>query len=536
MRAHAGLDTPLLFATIAIIFSLVGGFALFPEQTNDLAGHAFRLLTSVFGAPLQLIVFLAVFFLLFLAFSKYGNIRLGTGEPEYSIFSWISMMICCGISSAMLFWAFTDWAYDFGLRSLAPFMGVASAYEMGTAYTFFHWGFSTWGIYCISALPIAYYFFVRHHDGLSLSAVFEAVRVCGKNRARAGNPASRFIDLLFLVSCCTGISIALGLSVPMLTELTASFFGFTPSFALNMGILLAISALFTISSWRGIASGMQTMSRLSIWLVFLLVALVFLLGDAQFMVKSTVNGIGLVIQNFIRMSLWTDPVLDGGFSEKWTVWYWFYDISFTPFVGLFVTRISRGRTVRALIFNMLGSGSAGAFAVFGVLSHHSVACQMSGAVDVIKLIEQGQMNSAVVDVLNTLPASSLLVIIFGAAAALLLCTSLDSAAYTMAATLTPGLPADRHPLARHRFLCCLLLVSVPVAMLLTHAPLETLKTFAILSGVPLAFVLGYVIYGFIRSMSADFGAYSAEEIKAMQGESPVPRVLTHDDSRHKRVI
>ena len=527
MRTPARLDIHLLLATIAVIFSLVGAFALFPVQTNEAAGHAFRFLTSTFGAPLQLIVFLSVLFLLFLALSKYGNIRLGTGEPEYSTFSWISMMICCGISSAMLFWAFTDWAYDFGPRSRAPFMGAASPYEIGTAYTFFHWGFSTWGIYCISALPIAYYFFVRRHDGLSLSSVFEAAHSSlrgdghGAGFQRVGLPATGFIDLLFLVSCCTGISIALGLSVPMLTELVASFFGFTPSFSLNMGVLFMISALFTLSSWLGIETGMRAMSRLGIWLIFLLVILILLMGETRFMLKSTVNSIGMVLQNFIRMSLWTDPAQDGGFPEKWTVWYWFYDISFTPFVGLFITRISRGRTLRALIFSMLIGGSAGAFTVFGVLSHHSVACQLSGVVEVVGLVEQGRMNAAIVETLNALPASSLLLIIFGAAAAMLLCTSLDSAAYTMAATLTPGLPANRHPLPRHRFLCCLLLASVPVTTLLSEAPLETLKTFAILSGVPLAFVLGYVVYGFMRDMNADFSKYSPEDIRALQGKSPV---------------
>ena len=516
MTSRTKLDAPLLAITTAVIFVLICGFALFPAETNRAAQWAFDELTTVFGAPLLLVVFCVVLFLLWLAAGKYGHIRLGGGEPEYSTFSWVSMMVCCGISSALLFWAFTDWAYDFDLRARIPILGTASPYETATAYTFFHWGFSTWATYCVASLPIAYHAYVGRNPGLSLSAVYSAMR----GRAPGKRLFTRAVDLVFLFTCCTGISIALGLSVPMITELFAAFFGFHASFTANVLVTLGIAAVFTASSWMGLASGMQRISRLCVRLIFVFVLCVFLVGPSLFLLKSTVNGVGIVLQNFIRMSLWTDPVVNGGFPEKWTVWYWLYDVSFTPFVGMFVTKISRVRTLRGLILNMLGSGSLGAFVVFGVLSHFSVHCDLSGLVPVTELVNAGRMNEAIVGVLHALPVGTLFLVLFGVVATLLLSTTLDSAAYTMAAALTPGLPADGHPLARHRLVCCLLLVAVPLSMMLVNAPLDTLKTCAIISGIPLCFVLGYLIYGFLRWMFQDFGSRSAEEIRAMHGEAP----------------
>lgn len=495
----------LLAVTTIFIFSLIICFAVFPAATNKMAGVLFYQITRILGTPLQVLTFVIVLLLLFLAFSKYGSIRLGNVKPEYSTFSWVSMMVCCGISSAMLFWAFTDWAYDFSLRSDVRFLGTSSPYEIGTAFTFFHWGISTWAIYCVSGLPIAYYFHVKKHDGLSLSAI--CLAAAKKNTEHGPSRIiSSVVDVLFLFTCCTGISVALGLSVPMLTQLIALMFGLQVSFTLDLAVILLISAIFTVSSYLGLDSGMQTLSRLCVKLVIFFVLLVFLCGPSLFMMKSTVNAAGMALQNFVRLSLWTDPVVDAGLPEKWTVWYWLYDWSFTPFVGLFVARISRGRTIRAVILNMLIGGTVGLYLVFGVLSHYSVGAELNGLVNVTGLVNSGEMSKAVVDVLQTMPMPWFFSIIFGLSATLLLVTSLDSAAYTMSATLTKNLPANAHPQRFLRLICCLLLISVPITMLLGGASLETLKTCAIVSGVPLCIVLCTLIYAFLRDMFKDFGA------------------------------
>ena len=512
MSHPARTNRSLLSCTVVFIFALVVCFAMFPAGTGEAAQALFHWITRILGAPLQVLTFVIVLLLLFLAAGKYGNIRLGSEDPEYSTFSWVSMMICCGISSAMLFWAFTDWAFDFEARKAVVFLGVSSPYETGTAFTFFHWGVSTWAIYCVSGLPIAYYLHVKRHKGLSLSAICMAASADRGGR-KARKAVSAVIDVLFLFTCCTGISVALGLSVPMLTRLTALVFGLPVSFTLDIGIIFLISAVFTISSYIGLASGMQKLSRFCVRLVILFVLLVFICGPTLFLMKSTVNAAGMALQNFVRLSLWTDPVAGGGLPEKWTVWYWLYDWSFTPFVGLFVAKISRGRTIRAVIVNMLAGGTLGLFVVFGVLSHYSVAAELNGLVDVTGLVDAGRMSQAIVDVLQTLPSPWLFSALFGLAAVLLLVTSLDSAAYTMSSTLTRNLAADAHPNRHLRMICCLLLVSVPITMLLGDASLETLKTCAIISGVPLCMVLCSLVYAFLRTILRDFGSMNAEAIK-----------------------
>lgn len=500
MQAQQRLDSFLLVCILAVVALLICAFALFPGYSNDLSASLFFFITHALGTPLILLTFLIVVLLLCLACSRYGLIRLGEEKPEYSTFSWVAMMVCCGVSSAMLFWAFTDWAYDFDLRSGAIFLG-GTPYEAGMAFTFFHWGVSTWGIYCVSGLPVAYYFYIRKHEGLRFSAILNAA--AGSETGKWRKAVCRAVDMLFLFTCCTGVSVALGLSVPMITQLVARLCGFEPTFRLDFGVILIIAGIFTVSSYVGLESGMQKLSRLCVWMVFFFIGCVFVCGPTQFMMDSTINGLGVYLTNFFRLSLWTDPIISSGFTQKWTVWYWLYDWSFTPFVGIFVARISRGRTLRGIILSMLGGGTLGVFCVFGVMGNLSIFTEFSGQCNIVALVNSGRMSDAIVSVLHTLPAPEFFSLLFALSALLLLVTSLDSAAYTMAATLTKDLPLHANPRQSLRVFCCLLLVAVPVTMLLSRIPLETLKTCAIISGVPLCALICWLVARFLAALWRD---------------------------------
>ncbi len=512
------LDTFLLSISLGFVIAIVAGLTIFPDKGNEIANYLFSTFNSIFGTPVLLLVFGSVIFLAALGVSKYGNIRLGEGTPEYSTFAWVSMMICAGLGSATVYWAFTEWAYYFNAPPMGVQTGTTAAYELGTAYNLFHWGFSAWAAYCIVSLPVAYHFHVRKNPGLSLSAVCTAIRG-DKPVTPLWSAICRVIDVIFIFTIFGALSITLGVSVPMVSEILSSLIGIEPTFNVNLVLILIISAFFSLSSYVGIQKGMARISSMNTYLAIGFCIAVFLIGPTMFIAKSTVNGLGIMIQDFVRMSLYTDPVENGGFPEGWTIFYWLYWITYTPFVSLFVTKVSKGRSIRGVIMNMLLSGSAGCFFFFGILGGLSQSANVNGLVDVAGLVASGEGNQAIVQVMNSLPFSAIFIVLFALVSVLFLSTTLDSAAFTMAATSTKGLKENEEPSPMLRLFWCVMLAAVPLAMMFIEAPLNTIKTCAIVTSIPLMFIIGYMVYGFIKWMRQDYALTSGEDILRQSREA-----------------
>ncbi len=320
------------------------------------------------------------------------------------------------------------------------------------------------------------------------------------------------IDVIFIFTIFGALSITLGVSVPMVSEILSSLIGIEPTFNVNLVLILIISAFFSLSSYVGIQKGMARISSMNTYLAIGFCIAVFLIGPTMFIAKSTVNGLGIMLQDFVRMSLYTDPVENGGFPEGWTIFYWLYWITYTPFVSIFVTKISKGRSIRGVITNMLLSGSAGCFFFFGILGGLSQSANVNGLVDVAGLVASGEGNQAIVQVMNSLPFSAIFIVLFALVSVLFLATTLDSAAFTMAATSTKGLKENEEPSPMLRLFWCVMLAAVPLAMMFIDAPLNTIKTCAIVTSIPLMFIIGYMVYGFIKWMREDFALTSGEDI------------------------
>ena len=311
------IDKPLMIISLTTIFIIVAGLSLYPEQGNAIAKSLFTILTEQFGEVFLLIGFFSVIILAWLGFGKHGSIKLGDDKPQHSFFTYIAMMICAGLGSATVYWAFVEWAYYY----MGPPMGIepfsTTAAEWATSYNMFHWGISAWSLYCIASLPVAYSFHVRKNPQLKLSAVCESIM------GKFYNPVvGKIIDTIFIFSCVGAMGITLGLSVPMVTEGIAELLGVQSSFGMNVSLMLAITALFTVSSYVGIEKGMAKLSDMNTKLAVIFVLLVLILGPTSFIIGQMTNGYGLMLQNFIRMSLWTDPIEGSSFPTSWTVFYW----------------------------------------------------------------------------------------------------------------------------------------------------------------------------------------------------------------------
>lgn len=464
----------------------------------------------MFGTPVLLFTFGVLIFLIILAFSKYGNIRLGKHKPHISTPSWVALMLCAGLGSATVYWAFVEWGFYYLNPGLGADPETNAAYEWSLAYNFFHWGMSAWALYCVATLPVAYHYYVRNKKGMSLSSV--------TGEALGFNPRGvwgTIIDIIFVFGCLGGLSITLGLSLPLLSQMVASVFGIEPNFYINIILVLLIFVTFTVSSYFGIEKGVKRLTDFNVVFVAIFIGLIFLIGPTMFIVNNTANGLGIMFQNFIHMSLWTDPISSGsGFPEEWTIFYWLYWISYTPFMAIFVTRISRGRKIKEVIGNMILSGSAGCWVFFGVLQNFSMHQDIQGTVNVSGIIERtGDGNESIIGVLNTLPASGLFILFFVLISMLFLASTLDSASYTLGAVTTKGLKSGQDPTPAHRLFWCVMIVLVPLSMISIGASFDTINTIAIVTSLPLIFILLIMIYGLIKWMKEDYGNVPSYKIK-----------------------
>lgn len=515
------IDLPLVFISLVAIALSVAGLTLYPDQSLELSGVVFEATTKLFGASVQIIGFVCVVFVVWIALSKYGNIKLGEGKPAYGNASWVFMFICAGLGSATMYWAFMEWVYYYS----APGLGVAplskEALEYSIAYSFFHWGITPWAIYGIASLAMAYHFHVRKNTGLSLSAAVEAI-----TGLKATGAVGRFVDVVFLMSTFGGLVLTITLSASTVGKGMSMLFGIDDGYALKASLVLAVTLVFSLSSYIGIGKGMQKLAHAACALTVIYAVIVLVLGPTGFTLNNIANGVGLMLQNFVRMSLSTDPAGNGEFARGWTVFYWLYWITYTPGVALFVTRVSRGRKIKEVVAAMILGGCGGCWLFFGSLQSFAIHQFISGVVDAPTLINSVGGEEVVSLLLFSLPFGKILAVGYYLLMLVFLASHLDAVSFTVAATSTRNLKEGDEPSTTLRLFWCLMLAAIPLAMLYIGAPLHALKTVVTVAAIPFLAVLMVKMYGLLRWMKADYGNSPAHEIEMRCSElSELPLLL-----------
>lgn len=492
-------DKLLIIISLLVVGVVVGFLYFSPSYSQELASSIFKSLTDIFGSFTLLFTLFSVVSLVILSLSRFGKIKLGEDKVEYSTFKWIAMMMSCGLGSATGYWAFVEWGYYISTPGLGIEPASKLAYEMSLPYVMFHWGFSPWSLYTFMAIPIAYHFHVRKNKGLSLSSVLSCAIGIKQNGI-----FGRLVDIMFIFICFGGLSITLGVSVPLVTEILGSVFHINPSFTLNVAIIIAISIVYSFSSYIGIQKGMSKISDWNVKVVIIFTLAVLVFGPSIFIISSFTQSFGLMISNFIQMSLFSDPIGKTGFSQSWTIFYWLYWITYAPFTGIFIAKVSKGRSIRAVVANTLLSGSFGCFLYFGILGSLSLHGQIEGVFDVVKAVANGNGNAVIIKIMSSLPFGAVFMVVFCISTLLFLATTLDGAAFTMASTSTKGLKNNEEPSAYIRLFWCIMLSLVPLTMIFINASLDTIKTSAIITAIPIIFIMLLIFYGFIKWIREDF--------------------------------
>ncbi len=283
---------------------------------------------------------------LYLAFSKLGMVKIGgvDAKPEFSNFSWYSMLLSAGMGIGLMFWSVGEPLYH--AEYTPPIYTNIDSAQQALSTTFFHWGFHAWGIYAIIALALAYFAYNKKLP-LSIRSVFYPVL-----KDKIFGFWGDLIDILAVVACLFGLATSLGLGVQQINSGLNYLFGVKISLTMQVTLIAIITGIATISVVSGIDKGVKFLSELNIKVAGVFLLIVFLLGPTSLILKYFINSFGFYINDFIQASFYVSPQ-DTSWQGGWTVFYLSWWISWSPFVGMFIARISKGRTIKEFVLAVL---------------------------------------------------------------------------------------------------------------------------------------------------------------------------------------
>ena len=500
---------PLVFwPSLLAILSLCIPSMIWPQAGGEIVNAVRGWISSNFGWLYMVAALAAVGMLLWLATGRYAQVKLGgpDDEPEFSNLTWIAMLYCAGIGSNLVYWSIIEPIYylqepPFGLSSNSPM-----AAEWAAAYGPFHWGVSAWALYCVATVPIAYSYHVRKEKKLSFSMASQSVL----GRHADGLPG-KAMDVAVMLGIIGGVATSLGLGTPMIAACVGRIFDVPQSFVLNVIILVIWTILFGTSVFLGLQKGIARLSNINLYLALALAAFVLVVGPTSFILNLFTNSMSLGLDNFFRMSLWTDPIANQGFPQTWTIFYWAWWVAYAPMMGLFVARISKGRTIRQLIVAMCFWGVMGCWLFFAVFGGYAINIELVGAQSMTTLMAEQGPAEAIASVLASLPLSTLMLPLVVVLLMVFLATTLDSSAYALASVSTKELHGDEEPERWNRVLWAVVLGLMAV-MMFAIGGLEVIQAASIVLAFPLLSALVVLMWAFLKNLKEDYGEALAPKL------------------------
>ena len=430
---------------------------------------------------------------LYIAFSKYGNIRLGGKDekPKYSGFTWGAMMFTSGLAADILFYSLCEWI----LYANEPYVAeLGSVQDWASTIPLFHWGPIPWSFYATLA---ACFGFMLHVRGCHKQKYSEACRpVLGKHTD--GLPG-KLIDLLAVFALIAGTATTFSLATPLLGQTVAELFGIESGRWLTIAILLATCLVYTVSVMRGM-KGVRFLAEICMYVFFALLAYVFFLGgEGIYIFETGFTALGNLAQNFIRLSTYTDALRLSNFPQNWTIFYWAYWMTWCVAAPFFMGNISRGRTVKQVVLGAYVFGLSSTFISFIILGNYSLGLQVHGSFDFMGLYEAtGDLYAVIMSVIRTLPFPQLVMALLAVSMIAFYATSFDSITLVASAYSYKKLEAGEDASAGMKLFWAILLILLPVALIFSENSMQNLQTVSIIAAFPIAVVLVLIVLSFFK--------------------------------------
>ena len=496
----------IFFGSAAIIIAFVVATIAFTEPMGKATDTASQWLMTNLGwfYILGVTVFLA--FLLFIAAGRFGRVKLGPDDepPEHSGGAWFAMLFAAGIGSILMFWGVAEPVSHFGDPPRASDLGI----EAGTVdaardamnFTYYHFTLHTWTIFALPALCFAYFIHKRNLPP-RVSSIFQPLLGEGIH-----GPIGKTIDIIAIIGTIFGIAVSVGLGTLQINGGLNQLFGIPENAGWNLIIIGVVCGLALISVSAGLEKGIKLLSNINIIAAVLLMLFVLVAGGSTlYILKGTFESFGNYLVALPELALWNDTFADTGWQNTWTVFYWAWTITWSPFVGIFIARISRGRTVREFVSGVLAVPAGFSVIWFGVFGYASFDVELRGEGGLVeRVVEEGDIPGALFGLLDHYPAAFFVSVIAIILVIIFFVTSVDSAAL-VTDSMANG-HEDFNPLGQRIFWgLAIALVTATLLVFSGSDGLTALQSTIILVGLPF-FVMGWFqMYALLRALKEDAG-------------------------------
>ena len=504
-----------------------------PAGVGEVADVAYAWTMSHLGWLFNAVASVVLVALLILAFSRYGSIPLGKdGEkPEFSTFSWVAMLFAAGLGIGVMFWGPSEpLTYFLFPPPLTHEAESVEAMHQALAQTFYHWGFHAWAMYALVGGAVAYAAYRRGRT-LLMSSIFE--RLFGKQLTDGW--AGRLVDIFAIIATLFGTAAALGIAVLQIGEGVVIVSGASELTNTMMVLIIAVLSVgFVMSAVSGVSRGIRYLSNTNIVLTIGFAGLLFVLGPTLFLLNLLPSGVmeyvGSLLEMMARSASWGQETLD--FQSAWTVYYWAWWISWSPFVGVFIARISRGRTIRQFLLGVILIPSSLLFVAYGIMGGTAISMYREGNLGELDSVNPAQVLFSMVE---NLPLAELFPVLIMIILAIFFITAADSASVVMGILTTRG---SQSPPKLVVVFWGLVMGGIAVVMLLLgdETALQGLQSLVIITAVPFALVMLLIIVAWVRELRSDPHALRQQYAEAAVSNAVVDGVDRYDDDFSLQVV
>lgn len=483
----------LVFWVSAIVILVAAVLAaVVPESFEAGSESVYAWISNYFSWFFMIAVFGFGVFLLFLALSPYGRIKLGGDQssPEFSFRSWIGMLFSAGLGVGLVFFGVAE---PMSHYMVSPFLGgeteSVEAARMAMGYSFFHWGISQWSIFGVAGLAIGYTQFRKQKDGLVSTSLEPLLGSSYDIKAR------KTIDTLAVIATVTGVATSVGLGIMQMDGGLNIVYGI-PSGPLTQIILMAMmTGLFILSTTTGLKRGIKWLSNLNMLLAAVITIFFIAVGPFTFIMESIIVGLGDYLSNYVGYSLRMQPYSGDTWVQEWTVFYWAWVIAWSPFIGSFVARVSKGRTIREYVLGILIIPPMLSFIWIGALGGTAIYSDLFNGTDIGAIVLEDD-TAALFALYEQLPMTQVLSALSILLIFTFLVTSADSATFIVAGMTSGNTEA---PATRLKIIWGVLVGTLTVTLIIAGG-LTSLQAASLLAGLPFGIILIAMIFSVSKSL------------------------------------
>ena len=484
------LNKPVFFISSVSIASLLLFAGIFPDSMHLFFTSLTASISKYLGWFYTLTIAVNLAFAFFFCMSRYGSVKLGKDDskPEFSFASWLAMLFSAGMGTGLMFFGVAEPVTHFSSPPVGDPGSIMSA-RQAIQITFFHWGFHAWAIFAVIGLNIAYFCYRYEQPLVFRSCLYPVIgdRVFGK--------AGHAIDIFAIMGSVFGVATALGIGVLQISSGLNYLFNWQPNANAHLLLIIIITGLATLSAVSGLNKGIVILSRLNLILAMALLLLIMALGPTIELLNLFTQNIGGYLSGIIEESFNLYAYQKrGDWISDWTLFYWSYWLSWSPFIGMFIARISKGRTIRELICGAILAPSALTFLWFTVFGNSSISAVMDNPADHLSVIVEQHESQALFAFLKMLPGFQFLSALSVLIVAIFFITSADSSAIVMGILSSRG---EEHPVIWQRVFWSTV-SGVAAALLLLTGGLKALEAITIASALPLSLIMLLTGYGLLR--------------------------------------